>query len=143
MSQAPTMHRFPDWPARLQALLAQRAVHPFAWGQHDCCLFVCDAIQAITGHDPAVGLRTYRTERGALRVLKQHGGVAGVADARLGPRIPVLAAQVGDAGLVTVDERDSLALCAGSHWLATGLHRLVPLPLESARLAWRAVKEAR
>ena len=135
------MTRHPDWPARLHALLAQRAVFPFAWGQHDCCLFVCDAIQAMTGHDPAAGLRTYRTERGALRVLKRHGGVAGVADARLGPRVPVLAAQVGDAGLVTLDERDSLALCAGSHWLATGLQGLIPLPLEVANIAWRCMKE--
>jgi hypothetical protein len=130
--------RLPDWQTRLQALIQQRLVQPFAWGSHDCCLFVCDGIEAITGHDPAADLRGYSTEREALRILQAHGGVLGLAEARAGESIPVLAAQVGDVGLLPIDGRDTLALCGGAHWLAPGAVGLVAVPLDMASDAWRA-----
>jgi hypothetical protein len=134
-----TTPRLPDWQPRLQALIQQRQAQPFAWGLHDCCLFVCDGIEAITGHDPAADLRGYSTEREALRVLQAHGGVRGLAESRAGKSVPVLAAQVGDVGLLPLDGRDTLALCGGAHWLAPGALGLVALPLDAASLAWRAV----
>lgn len=132
---APRLH---DWQLHLQAFIQARWSQPFAWGQQDCCLFVCDAIHAITGRDPAADLRGYTTEREALRILREHGGVRGLADARAGEPVPVLAAQVGDVGLLPLDGRDTLALCAGAHWLAPGANGLAALPLEAASHAWRA-----
>lgn len=134
----PNITRRLDWPARLDALIAERRQRPFEWGAHDCCLFVCDAVEAITGHDPAADLRGYSTERAALRLVKQAGGVRALADARLGAAIPVLMAQVGDAGLIQFDGRESLALCGGGHWLAPGEQGLEVLPLGDALAAWRA-----
>lgn len=130
--------RLPDWQPRLQALIQQRLAQPFSWGAHDCCLFVCDGIEAITGHDPAADLRGYSTEREALRLLQAHGGVRGLAESRAGESVPVLAAQVGDVGLLPLDGRDTLALCGGAHWLAPGAAGLVALPLDTAVAAWRA-----
>lgn len=132
-----TAPRFPDWPARLQALITERLHMPFTWGRQDCCLFVCDAVLALTGHDPAAGLRGYKTERGAARVLKQHGGVHQLAQTRLGVAIPLSLAQVGDVGLVQQGGRDSLALWAGAAWLAPGPQGLVSLPFTAAVAAWR------
>jgi len=131
--------RHHDWQLRLQALVQSRLAAPFVWGAHDCCLFVCDAIEAITGHDPAADLRGYSTEREALRILHAHDGVRGLAQARAGAAVPVLAAQVGDVGLLPLDGRDTLALCGGAHWLAPGPNGLVTLPLDAATDAWRAV----
>lgn len=133
-----TNTRHPDWQLRLQAFVQSRLAKPFAWGTQDCCLFVCDAIEAITGHDPAADLRGYSTEREAARILRDHGGVFGLAEARAGAAVPVLAAQVGDVGLLPLDGRDTLALCGGAHWLAPGAAGLVALPLETAVAAWRA-----
>jgi hypothetical protein len=129
--------RFNNWPTRLDAYLATRRAMPFAWGRQDCCLFVADAVQAIWGVDPAQGLRGYRSAAGAARIVKRLGGIERIGATRFGAACPVLAAQVGDVGLVHTDGRDSLALCAGSHWLAAGEQGLESLPLDAARCAWR------
>jgi hypothetical protein len=134
-----TIARHLDWQLRLQAFVQSRLAEPFAWGKQDCCLFVCDAIKAITGHDPAADLRGYSTEREAMRILRAHGGVRGLADTRAGAAVPLLAAQVGDVGLLPLDGRDTLALCGGAHWMAPGAAGLVALPLDAAVAAWRAV----
>lgn len=135
---APILRRR-DWPERLHALIADRLRAPFAWGSQDCCLWVCDAIQAMTDHDPAADVRgSYRTERGALRLVKELGGMRAIGASRFGDEVPVLMAQVGDVGLVHTDGRDSLALCGGSHWLAAGEQGLERLPLAEAVAAWRA-----
>ncbi len=131
--------RLPDWQLRLQALIAERLMEPFAWGAHDCCTFACDAVVAITGRDPAEGLRDHSSAKQAALVLAQHGGVQALGDARLGPRVPILMAQVGDIGLLTLDDRESLAVCGGGHWLAPGLAGLVCLPLSAAVAVWRGV----
>jgi len=128
-----------DWQSRLAAFLAGRMATPFAWGTHDCCIFACDAVLAQTGHDPADGLRAHRTAQEAAQTLADHGGVAALATARLGPEILPTLAAVGDVGLVQVDGRDALAVCAGSFWLAPGASGLASLPHDRALRAWRAV----
>ena len=57
----PSHPRLPDWQPRLQALIQARLAAPFAWGEHDCCLFVCDAVQAITGQDLSLLLAAWGT----------------------------------------------------------------------------------
>jgi hypothetical protein len=77
--EAKKSERFENWPERLNALIALRCSRPFAWGEHDCALFACDAVLAMTGADPAAWFRgRYRTRRGAYRLLKTFGG-AGLA----------------------------------------------------------------
>lgn len=131
--------RLHDWQTRLQALIDSRLHAPFEWGRHDCCLFVCDAIEAMTGHDPAKDLRGYSDERGAARILRDAGGVAAYADARAGPEVAPSIAQIGDVGLVITDGRESLALCAGAHWLSVGADGLKSLPITAASRAWSAI----
>ena len=49
------------------------------WGQWDCCLFVADAIQTITGEDLASGLRAgYSSLREARWLLRARYGSASV-----------------------------------------------------------------
>lgn len=131
--------RHRDWQSRLQACLAERRVRAFEWGRNDCCLFVCDCVQAMTGHDPAADVRGYTTERQAARLVRQLGGMRSIASSRFGEPIPVLMAQVGDVGLVELEGRQSLALCGGGHWLAPGLDQLETLPSTAVLAAWRCV----
>lgn len=43
---------------------------PFQWGQHDCALFVADAVQTITGYDLAAECRgQYASREGAAALL--------------------------------------------------------------------------
>ncbi len=130
-----TRHR--DWQSRLQACLAERCPQEFEWGKQDCCLFVCDCVLAMTGRDPAADLRGYVDELGAARIVKKNGGIRAIATARLGAEIAPLLASVGDVGLVETAGRESLALCAGGHWLAPGPYDVECLPLEAAITAWR------
>jgi len=128
--------RLPDWSTRLQAIVALRLSTPFAWGAHDCVLFAADCVRAVTGVDPAAGMRgRYVTERQARRLLRQRGGLARLAAAHLGPEVSPLLAQRGDIGLCEHEGRVLLAVCNGDHWLAPGPQGLGHL--ERARRAWR------
>ncbi|RVB25587.1 hypothetical protein EN918_26755, partial [Mesorhizobium sp. M7A.F.Ca.CA.004.05.1.1] len=72
---------------------------------------VADAVEAITGTDPAADIRgKYKTEAGAARILRKRGfGDVEMALASLFPPVGRLMAQRGDIGVV---ERNGV-LCAG------------------------------
>jgi len=130
------MHRLPDWQSRLAACLAERYQRPFAWGQQDCALLAADCVHAVTGADPAADLRGYTTAREAVRVLHRHGGLRGLAAARLGAPIAPAFAQLGDVGVVRAGKREAMAVCGGGFWLAPGRYGLVAYPLAEAVVAW-------
>jgi hypothetical protein len=133
--------RTPGSGDRLRALLQDRTAAPFQWGVNDCCLFAADAVRAQLGIDPAAGLRgRYATAREAERVLRQCGGLEGIARSALGEplRAPMLAC-VGDVGII--DEKDSgrdiLAICIGEWWTLPTRDGLGLMPLDNARMAWK------
>lgn len=95
--------RVKDWPTRLIQLLQQRRTMPFEWGVNDCCLFAADAIEAVTGEDPAPEFRDrYSTELGSMRVLKREGyeSIEEILRAKLGEPNPNKAPARGDIVLV-------------------------------------------
>src|ERR1041385_7487616 len=103
--------RLPDWQSRLaQFLLAHRST-PFSYGRFDCCLFVCDAITAMTGTDPAARFRgTYSS----LKEARRYGSVRKITEQVTTefemPEIPVLRAQRGDIVLIKRSRDYSLGL---------------------------------
>lgn len=134
----PARPRLRDWQSRLAALLAASEARPFEWGQHDCGLFVADAVQAITGHDPGADLRgRYRCAAGAARLLKPLGGVPGLARSRFGDEIPPALAQPGDVGLMLDEGRPTLLLCLGGCWAGPGEQGLARVPAARVAQAWR------
>lgn len=137
MVQTVGLQRHRDWQSRLAAFVQSRERAPFEWGSHDCALFVCNAIEAISGHNPAADVRGYKTERGAARVVKQLGGMRSIGGSRFGAEIHPMQAQVGDVGLIEVEGRESFALCGGVVWLAPGLNGLERLGINVAVMAWR------
>lgn len=114
--------RLPDWPERLADLLAERKRTPFAWGSHDCALFAADAVNAITGDDPAKNFRGYDDEREALRIIHGAGGMRGLVDL---PEKPIGFAQRGDVVLALVDGRETFGVCIGGEYAAPGADGLV------------------
>ena len=133
--------RRPDWPLRLEALVADRPQQPFAWGSQDCALFVADCVQALTGTDVAPpALRRHRTPRAALRSLRAHGGLHGIAQAALGTPIDPALAGVGDVLLTRPSAQahhPMLAVCNGATAIAPGPFGLVSLDLAQVSHAWR------
>jgi hypothetical protein len=137
------------WEADLHQYLAGQLDQQFQFSVRDCCLFVCDAIQAMTGTDVAADFRgRYSTAIGAARTIKRVTGTGPtVEDAavyvteKFGmPKLDaVLLAQRGDVvlydsdagtilGLVALNGRDALFVTE------TAMHRI---PLSECRSAWR------
>ncbi|RVD13791.1 MAG: hypothetical protein EOS73_15980 [Mesorhizobium sp.] len=102
--------RLPDWDRRLARLVNQHKSIPGVWGVSDCLLTVADAVEAITGTDPAADIRgKYKTEAGAARILRKRGfGDVEMALASLFRPVGRLMAQRGDIGVV-----ENGVLCAG------------------------------
>ena len=133
--------RKPNWQSLLDELIRDRASRPFEYGTNDCCLFACDCVEAVTGHDPGADLRgTYTAEQGAQALVERLGGVAAIAADRAGEEIGPLLAQVGDVVLVQFGGRDTLAVCLGTRAAAPGPTGLVMLPMRCAQRAWRCMK---
>lgn len=105
--------RHEHWPSLLAAYLADD--RPFAWGGRDCCTFAAGAVEAMTGADPAAALRgRYRTEQGAARLLKRHGGLEALA-ARLAREhglrdVPHAFAGRGDVVLIETGQGPALGV---------------------------------
>lgn len=108
--------RFADWPTRLSAFLDARRTTRFAYGAHDCCLFVADALEVITGIDFAAEFRNqYNSAFGALCRMREKcveatvDAVAGHIFAAYGlPEISPAYAQRGD--VLTLWQRDGMTL---------------------------------
>ena len=126
-----------DWPVLLSTFLVERKDLPFTWGINDCCTFAAAAVEAMTDADHSIKWRRYKTLREAATLLAEAGGVGGVADAALGARIPVSFAQRGDVVMLSLDGRESLAICDGVIAFAPGLERMEAVPIREATCAWR------
>lgn len=130
----------------LYALIRDRHAERFAWGTHDCAMLAFDAVQTLTGRDPAADLRgTYSNAMGALRTLAMLGGLEALCAARFGAPVPIDEAEDGDIALLRP------SVCAGEScehgalgvfWrglvVAQGDMGLMYLQRDRAQRAWRA-----
>jgi len=66
--------RVPDWPARLDRFLQERRERSFQWGDHDCCLFALDWVEAATGVRLAEARGLYQDAEGAAALLRDRWG---------------------------------------------------------------------
>ncbi len=71
----------PNWVSLLGSFIEANRNTPFEYGEFDCCLAVCDAIEVITGIDPAEDFRgKYNSKAGAIKFITSWNGVEGIAD---------------------------------------------------------------
>lgn len=91
-----------DWDRRLARVTEKHIELAGTWGEADCLLTVADAIEAVTGKDPAKAIRgKYSTEIGAAKLLRRRK-MTTVEDAlaALFPPVGRLLAQRGDVGVI-------------------------------------------
>lgn len=139
--------RYQDWPTRLSEFLMTRGETPFEYGANDCCLFVADAVLAMTGVDfAAADFRgRYKTEAGAYKALKKFGGggIAGMMEefCRCGDFEEVAPAYAGRGDVVLVNHAGLEALgvvdLSGTQAMVTGPEGMVRLPLGLATRGWK------
>ena len=62
--------RHEQWEAKLHHSIETHKAKPFAWGEHDCALSVCNHVQAMTGIDLAAAFRgQYQSEDASLAAM--------------------------------------------------------------------------
>ena len=132
-----TLPRLRDWPERLDALLRARAEWPFVWGVHDCCTFVADAIEAMTGRDVMESVRGYSTALQAQRLAHERGGLQAAVTGLLGDPVSPALVTVGDVLLLRHDDMELLTLCNGTCAIGPGPSGLVTLAAPEVVAAWR------
>lgn len=126
-----------DWQLRLAEFVEARASMPFEWGKNDCCLFAADAVQAMTGEDPAATLRGYTSALAAHRLIDDAGGLGQLVSRFLGAPVSPLMAGVGDVVLLENEGRDLLGICNGTSAIGAGEHGMAVLGMDVARAAWK------
>lgn len=125
--------RLDHWEKRLQAYLD--GIGGFVWGKTDCCMFAVGAVREITGVDHGKSYK-HKTELGAAKTIKKHGGVAAIATKHLGePKSPMFA-QRGDVVEIDTQFGAALGICVGARIAAMSADGLVYLPLPKAKQAW-------
>jgi len=126
-----------DWLERMMSYVEASEEKEFVWGSCDCCLWVADAVQVMTGTDFADAFRgKYSSRRGAAAALRKYGG--GTLDESIPlPTVGVAYAQRGDVMLVQTDDGPALGLCMGELTAVKAKHAgIVYVRSYSCRLAW-------
>jgi len=133
--------RVEGWPAKLSAAIEAGRTRPFRWGQHDCALFACACIEAITGVDLGAQVRgRYHCADEAEAIMEAVYGVpdvGGVADSLLGEPVPVTLARRGDVVLLDITHGPALGVCVGAVAAGAGPEGLVYVPMQRWLRAWR------
>lgn len=107
--------RLPDWRGRLQEYILSVQDKPFSWKDNDCGRFTANAVRAMTGKDPMEGMRSYRTEEGAKKVLKEHGYDSAVDHVKkLFKKVPLREAMPGD---IAVTKGNILGIVQGPSFI--------------------------
>jgi len=128
--------RHPDWRPRLVAYLEDVRARPFAYGTHDCALFVAGAVHAMTGFDAGAGfLGRYDSLKGGLKLIAGADHVQLVRD--LLDEVPPAFAQVGDIAVIGEVGIPALGLFDGETILVLREEGLGRMPRDAASTAFR------
>lgn len=111
--------KHPDWQKRLVTVIKAAEKRPFSWGQHDCCLFAADCVEAMCGEDFAAEFRgNYNSETGAKKALLRGGGSLERVLARFLDEVYPSLIQRGDVAVVENSGRRCAGIFyAGSVWV--------------------------
>ena len=127
--------RLPGWEANLHAFLDSHAATPFAYGSHDCALFVAGVVNAQTGLDFGEPFRgRYRSAAGAIRALRLYGAgdLPSTVTAALGEPVHIAFAGRGDI----VTDGANMGVCMGNYALFLTEEGQERLPRADWEQAW-------
>lgn len=110
---------------------------PFVWGESDCCMFVAEYVKKLTGVDHAVRWRgTYSTEVGALKALKEAGGMVALLSSALGDAQGPLSACRGDVVWGEYEEGPACGIMVGHACAFMAKDGVCLKPLSSIKGCW-------
>lgn len=128
----------------IEDYLVEQSEMPFEWGASDCITFAAGMVERLTGRNPAAAYR-YSSERDALRLIADAGGLAALITAEMGdPRPSIAEAVDGDVVLTTfADTGDIVGIAQPSQrvmWLRLMAGGLVPVPFEQVLKVWPCLR---
>lgn len=103
-----------NWTIAFVQLTQSLKLTPFAWGSNDCVMFAADAVNVMSGVDPAKASRgKYKTEQGAKKHLaSKYGDLYKAWDSQLERLENINFVQNGDVVLFDGE----LGLTSGIYW---------------------------
>lgn len=128
-----------DWQESVIAYLNDCRNRVFEPGHYDCALFCAGAIEAMTGVDPAAGLRgIYDTEEAGFAIIRAAGYDDHIAMvARLFEEIAVSMARPGDIAVIPAEGNlPALGLVQGEWVYVPRVRGFGTVPLISATRAF-------
>ena len=131
------MKRLVDWESRLLTYIRSVRSKPFVWGRHDCFIFSCSAIEAMTGIDlysEAVG--KYTDEKTAKQFCKDNGYKSHThyLSKHFKYRPSVLSAMRGDVVIMkSLTGGGALGICQGASAYGIGEAGIYAVPLDNVR----------
>lgn len=126
--------RVEHWESRLAEQITLAQNKPFQWGEHDCCLWAADTVLAITEVDHMAAFRgKYKSERGAMRLMKKKYNSLNEAVSALLPSVSVKMAQRGDV----VSHNGALGICSGINSFFVSPSGLLAVKTLKCDAAWR------
>lgn len=126
--------RLDNWESKLAAYLEN--VGPFEWGKNDCCLFAANAVEAMTGVDPAKKYRGYKTKLGAAKKIKDVG-IEGAWTAEFGEPINPKLCQRGDVVFFDNGGDPAVGVCIGAEFAAMRENGIIMIPMKLALKGWK------
>jgi hypothetical protein len=70
-----------DWVSRLASFVSESENSKFKYGRIDCALFICDAIEAMTGVDVGEDYRDrYKSKREAYKIIEEKGSLCALGE---------------------------------------------------------------
>jgi len=138
------LKKIDDWELRIRKFLVKCYHKKFQWGEHDCCIFLCDCIESMTGYDLSLPFRgKYTTKTGAAKtVVNISTSVFGLVDVFAKKyrfkKIKTNYAQNGDIiGLLNHDGDESLGILIGERILFAGDFNLESVEISHIKKVWR------
>lgn len=123
--------------------LQAAASRPWHWSRHDCCTYLAGWVVDRGHSDPMAFIRgKYRTGRGAMRRIKEGGGLLQLATyGMIDAGIPEAdEPQTGDVGIIERPTEDGLneacAIYSSGKWVSLGVRGLDAGPAV-ALAVWR------
>jgi len=137
-----TIPRHKEWEARLQTVFARWQHAAYDRVTSNCLLMIHEAVLETIGSDRLEAIGTSRDEvttpKGMLRLLAKHGGSAGIVDAALGDRIPLMQARKGDVAMCPGEDEEAFGVVDGYTIVCLADDGgLTHYPLAKAMAAWR------
>jgi hypothetical protein len=106
-----------EWSKFLADKICEWMDYKFKWGKKDCCIFVGECIEVMTGENPQKEfMGKYRSEKGAFRILREVGGIDGVLGRKY-EKIDLKMVQRGDVATgIASDGTETVAIWFNGWW---------------------------